>query len=415
MAAFAAVVLVLTLIPAGEDSPPPHVLVVAHGSPPGGDGRAWDRAYAHPQDAVDAAQAGMEVWVAIGTYGARAAGDPAVLVMKDGVSVYGAFAPGATHREDAGPEAYSTLSGRDFPNHIVIGASNATLRGFGIFDAGVDGADLDRAGGGMRNVGVSGLRVVDCWFHRNAAPSGGGMGNIESSVVIADCMFWLNAAGHWAGGGIYAKHSDIGITNTDFVLNKGPGGGAVYLHDLTKADIRRCTFNSNEAVNDGGAVCSLEASATITNCVFRSNSTRYTGGGVCTFDSSVEIVHCTFFGNAAERGGAVCNYNTSRASIVSTIMWDNAARESGPDVYDQEGSASVVSYSCIQTRIPGEGNTSLDPSWVLEDGHEFMPGPGSVCIDQGDPDVDVSQDITESRRPVGDGPDIGAYERQEDR
>ena len=75
----------------------------------GGTGLSWGEALCHPQLAVDLAQDGDEVWVAVGVYDYPVFGHDAVLEMKSGVAVYGAFAGSETSREQRDRNTYQSV------------------------------------------------------------------------------------------------------------------------------------------------------------------------------------------------------------------------------------------------------------------------------------------------------------------
>ena len=74
--------------PGGNGTHIPGVLFVDHGATGTGDGKSWNDALLHPQDAMDEATAGDEIWVARGVYVSREPGQRhvPVLTMKEGVS-----------------------------------------------------------------------------------------------------------------------------------------------------------------------------------------------------------------------------------------------------------------------------------------------------------------------------------------
>ena len=79
---------------------------VLHVSPegPGPDGVSWETAFARVGEAIEAATAGDEIWVASGRYNET-------LAMKDRVSMYGGF---------AGTEATDEFHLRDVAAHETI-------------------------------------------------------------------------------------------------------------------------------------------------------------------------------------------------------------------------------------------------------------------------------------------------------
>ncbi|MCB9766608.1 MAG: DUF1565 domain-containing protein [Candidatus Omnitrophica bacterium] len=172
---------------------------------PGPDGVSWETAFARVGDAIEAATAGDEIWVASGRYNET-------LAMKDRVSMYGGF---------AGTEATDEFHLRDVAAHetildatglndrVVIGADETTLDGFTITNGQRDFNLVDDGGSGLSCRDVT-MTIRNCYFHHNGhrggpgipdGASGGGIFCIDSNLTIEGCLFLDNLAN--TGGAIF--------------------------------------------------------------------------------------------------------------------------------------------------------------------------------------------------------------------
>ena len=390
-----------------------------------GDGLSWVNAFNHPQDAMDAAQPGDQIWVADGTYTRKSPTDTAVLTMKDGVDIYGGFAGWETD-----------LSQRDYENNVtildalgtdqshsrvVIGADNARLDGFTITGGHIS---FSECGGGMANYGVS-PTIENCIFTNNIGWSmGGGICNLyDSSPTLTNCTFSNNFAG-LEGGAIYEDYGDnycnitnctfthneanesgggairgrnYNITNCSFTNNLGYGSGALSISGNNS--ITNCTFKDNFGVlNYVGALGIWGGSSTITNCVFSGNHIGPEGeaGAIRIYNSDVSIKNSLFSGNWVGGGGAGAIYSSNSSSstiinstfngnraftsgtgginsdpdstvtIINSILWGNIQWDQTSQSYgvsEISGPATVI-YSNIQGGYTGIGNINADPRFV---------------------------------------------------
>jgi len=194
------------------------------------DGRSWANALSHPQNGIDMAVPGDEVWVAGGTYASMdTVGSMPVLAMKNGVDIFGGFEGSETTLSERDLSSNTTvLDGEYLVDNVVVGASSARLDGFVI----TGGYSETSSGAGMLNDGVSGLMVINSVFIGNETTTdeGGGMHNNSAEIEIGNCVFTANSA--LRGGGINFRRSTAFIVNTTVVGNTASDqGGGIYNRD----------------------------------------------------------------------------------------------------------------------------------------------------------------------------------------
>ncbi|HEY3320592.1 MAG TPA: right-handed parallel beta-helix repeat-containing protein [Planctomycetota bacterium] len=345
------------------------------------DGKSWPSAFASLSDALTAAHAPAEVWIATGTYKPVApASVPAVQASEaagteagatrdasfrliPGVTVYGGFRGTETQVAQRDWKANSTIlsgdigrAGDDSDNsyHVVIGASGAVLDGFTIRDGNANGRTYDAKGGGMINylrapqsgpmgapTGFSPV-VRNCTFTHNHATEGGAVYNYDRSApAFANCQFVENSAEY---GGAIVDRVGVHSTFTGCRFEKNTAhwrAGAVYLDYGARPSFTDCQFVANRSECHGGALATvsrasqLEATiALLKNCAFNGNVARQRGGAIAAADNSILGVEtCTFSGNQASAGGGtIAATDGSRVIVINGEMTGNRSERGEADI-----------------------------------------------------------------------------------
>jgi predicted outer membrane repeat protein len=394
------------------------------------DGSSWANALpgATLKSALDGVPAGVEFWVAAGTYKPAAAGGSrsASFVLKNGVALYGGFAGTETARAQRDWAANLTLLSGDLngndsgftnngenSNHVVTGATGATIDGFTI--TGGSG----NQGAGMYNNSAS-PSVVNCSISGNYGTSdGGGMYNLTASPTITNCTFSGNRCAI-DGGAIYNSSSPATITNCTFSNNtSNDDGGGIY-NRTAAATVTNCTFNNNRSNDDGGAIYVDGGAPVVTNCLFTDNSSGYWGGAICTNSSGApSVTNCTFNGHTASVAGATVRHLGGVSTLTNCIVWGSAAPA---QIVDVSGGKLAVTYCCVKGGYAGATNTAGDPLFVNAAAGDFHLQPGSPCLDSGtgtgapatDKDGNGRYDVRAMTNGGGapDYVDMGAFEAQ---
>ena len=362
-----------------------------------GNGTSWVDAFPSVQQAVSAASAGAEVWVAGGKYDAH--GAAAVLTMQPGNVFYGGFAGSETDftQRDLGAGHVSLLDGGGAVR-VVVGASDARLDGFTLAKGNSGGGH----GAGLMLSASTSFVLSGCRLEANQAGGFGGGAYLEtgSSATLLDCTFDSNTASH--GAGIFSDHASLVIDRTVFRSNHVYGG-----------------------TGGGGAIDNHYSPATIRNSVFVDNTAApYFGGAIYNLGTEAHVViqHCTFFRNVAgTNGGAIFNNTGAWNEIANSILWGNAPEE----IYDWSGAGTTtIRYSDVAAWPSSQpGMLSVDPRFVDESAGDVRLEDGSPCIDAADGALSTPTDALDQPRHDVPGvtntgigapsyADLGAYENQ---
>jgi parallel beta-helix repeat protein len=327
------------------------------------DGSTWVNAFLDLQNALAAATAGQEIWVAADTYYPTQGTDRSVTFqLKDGVALYAGFAGDENELAERDfVTNVTTLSGDiglaasalDNSYHVVTGADGATVDGFTVTAGNADGTGTNGHGGGMfLNFGDP--TVTNCTFDGNMANYGGGILVDESNPIITNCTFDGNAAG--VGGGMYIDDSNYPIvascrfSGNSSLIVAGSGGGMI-VHS-SGGSITDCTFDGNTAWY-GGGMSIIFNSPTVTGCTFYGNTATDSGGGMRVHGSTAIVASCTLGGNSANEGGGM-SLSMGSPTITNCLLWGNAAAISGSEINNSE-STPTIDYSCIWDGLSGIG------------------------------------------------------------
>jgi len=274
-------------------------------------GSSWATAWTSIGHALGVADAGDEIWVAEGSY-------HALVTMRADIDLYGGFpGPGSTFA-DRDPATYPTVIDGDNVRQCVVGAENARLDGFTLYDG-----NSASNGGGMRNINVSNT-IANCVFLSCHSATWGGAVTTGGAgpVVFEDCRFEGNSNTTLGGGAVFHGAGDATFRRCVFSGNTAIGlGGGVQLGSTpdSRGIFEDCAFIGNEVTGNGGAiVVSTFGEAELARCLFVKNIADEDGGGVYSY-APLTVEACEFSRNEAnEGGGSTSTLGRSRSRIADS-------------------------------------------------------------------------------------------------
>ncbi|GAF90502.1 unnamed protein product, partial [marine sediment metagenome] len=223
---------------------------------------------------------------------------------------------------------------------------------------------------------------------------GGGMYNSSSDPILTNCKFSRNSADDYGGGMDNRENSSPTLTNCTFSGNYADIGGGM-CNVQNSPSLTNCAFSENSALYSGG-MYNYESSPTLTGCIFSSNSAK-SGGGMSSVRSSyfspplfkrwnLILTNCTFAQNSAQNGNALAcdSYEQnwlSNVEIINCIIWDG-----GDEIWNNDGSTIMITYSNVQGGFPGEGNIDVDPLFA-QPGYWADVNDPNIVIEPNDPNA----------------------------
>jgi predicted outer membrane repeat protein len=147
-------------------------------------------------------------------------------------------------------------------------------------------------GGAIQNTTGATLTLNDCVFSQNSVTDfsvgieyGGGVAQLNAGVLnVNRCTFVDNTAG--SGGGLGNLDGTVVVTNSTFTGNSAPRGGAIastsFAMPSVSLDLRSSTVVGNEATGagNGGGVVQLGGTVTVTNSIIADNTSAGTSPNV---------------------------------------------------------------------------------------------------------------------------------------
>ncbi|GEM_PF-704223 len=247
----------------------------------------------------------------------------------------------------------------------------------------------------------------------------------DVEVLIEENTFKWNQANK---GAAISSTSNLHLKNNLFERNSAEieGGALLITANGALCEIENNLFISNEA-GTGGAIIGLSPNLYLVNNIFhRNHALGDDGGAICLRKSGesgtyARLVNNSFSENTAiEQGGAVYSMNCN-PQFLNNVFWRDSA-DVGSEISIGYGTGQIAYSNIDISKIEGdleilEGVFTQDPEFCTT--QCLMPQSWSSCIDQG-----IGQyvftgsdtlsaplfDFTGKGRPLDNGFDVGAYE-----
>ena len=213
----------------------------------------------------------------------------------------------------------------------------------------------------------SGAIVQQCTFSANIGSFFGAIDlYIGCDVNITNCDFMSNYA--LVGGAISAYASAPNISGSSFVANDASEGGAIHLSTDANAVITNCSFDSNIAAGDGGAISCFGCEPIISDSSFNENSASEFGGAIhAAGNASIQITGVVAIGNRSTGGGAIACSDGAMLEVATSAFEDNAASWEGDAIRSDPESLALISES----NFCGTDDGHIEGLWLDLGGNNF--------------------------------------------
>lgn len=302
------------------------IFVDASAAGPTHDGTSWATAYTTLQDALAAATAGTEIWVATGVYypdeggSAVANSVTATFALQNDVAIYGGFAGNEGARSE-----------RDWLVNRTVLSGDLTQN------------DPDTDGNGIITnpetiVGSNALHVVTASGVDATAILDGFVVTAGTAVGISGCDDTCK------GGGLFIENSTLLLQNLAVYSNiASQYGGGFYLasSDVT---LQNVAIQGNRASIEGGGIYASGGALAATNVLFSGNRSYNNGGALFTIGAATPITftNLTISGNRTQNNGAAIANRGSHILLYNSIIWDNASNGNTPIYIRNNGTLMAV-------------------------------------------------------------------------
>jgi hypothetical protein len=379
------------------------------------DGTSWANAYTNLNDALLAAPAGSEVWIAEGKY---ITVDTASFFIDKELTVLGGFVGSETMASEADPSKNETiLSGdvmqndvqgvydsisRDDNNRVLfitdtnlVSTFTVTIDGITIQDGSIINTAIDAAqrvaftGGGMLTFAK--VDVSRVTFKANFSRFGSAIGSYFETAngsTYDDISVENNYTG--IANAVWVENTDtVTFSNSKFLGGAAPQEtGMVFFQNMRGFEFANCVFDSITTPTDRGAAIAFSGvlGADVHDCTFTNISSDL--GGAIYFRNSADfeadrevnadeviIDNCTFDNISTDRWGGVLFFGDVSHRISNCTFSNfagNASAGLGGAVYAQDNDDTVFHAYDINNTTFTDGTGNVGGSiFYFSGGHDI--------------------------------------------
>ncbi|MFC1735573.1 PKD domain-containing protein, partial [Candidatus Hydrogenedentota bacterium] len=187
------------------------------------------------------------------------------------------------------------------------------------------------------------------------------------------------------GGALWNNGTSPSIINCTFTSNQARSNGGAIMNQYGAApEIADCLFVNNTALY-GGAIHNSQSPAIITNCTFRDNTASY-GGAMYSYESEAVVTGCRFESNDATTGGGMHNQLEPSARILNCVFLENTASNDGGGMSNYMAATIIINCTFsanTATNIGGAMRSTLSSSPTITN-----------CIMWGDSSPEMSSSLS---------------------